>query len=161
MSLPGFMPASSIAWIAPIAMSSLCAYSTLIFLPSAFRNASMTSLPLARVKSPVCERMILNFGSALMISSKPFLRSIAGAEPAVPCSSTMLTAPSILRVLDQPAAGRAAFLDEVRPHERDPQAVVLLGPGWGLVSTEVTGVNQKGDTAFSVTTHVFMSLAER
>jgi len=35
--------------------------------------------------------MILNLGSALMISSKPFLRSIAGAEPTVPCSSTMLT----------------------------------------------------------------------
>jgi len=53
----------------------------------------MTSLPLARVKSPVCERMILKRGSALMISSKPFLRSIAGAEPTVPCSSTMLTSP--------------------------------------------------------------------
>ena len=32
----------------------------------------MTSLPLARVKSPVWERMILMRGSALMISSKPF-----------------------------------------------------------------------------------------
>ncbi|CKT50328.1 Uncharacterised protein [Mycobacterium tuberculosis] len=45
------------------------------------------------MKSPVCERMILNFGSALMISSKPFLRSMAGAEPTVPCSSTMFTSP--------------------------------------------------------------------
>src|SRR5688572_6652112 len=59
MSLPGARPASSMAWMAPMAMSSLCANSTLIFLPSAFRKASMTSLPLARVKSPVCERMIL------------------------------------------------------------------------------------------------------
>ena len=126
MSLAGFRPASSMAWIAPMAMSSLCAYSTLIFLPSAFRKASITSLPLARVKSPVCERMILKRGSALMISSKPFLRSMAGAEPTVPCSSTMLTSPVVLlHVLDQPAAGLAAFLDEVRAHEGDPQRVVL------------------------------------
>jgi hypothetical protein len=59
MSVPGFMPASSMAWMAPMAMSSLCAYSTLIFLPSALRKASITSLPLARVKSPVWLRMIL------------------------------------------------------------------------------------------------------
>ena len=51
----------------------------------------MTSLPLARVKSPVCEAMILNFGSASMTSAKPSLRSLAGAEPVVPCSSTMFT----------------------------------------------------------------------
>ena len=65
---------------------------------SALRKASMTSLPLARVKSPVCERMILKRGLAAMISSKPFLRSLAGAEPTVPCSSTMFT--SLGRVLE-------------------------------------------------------------
>ena len=47
-----------IAWIAPMAMSSLCAKRTSMFLPSDLRKASITSLPLARVKSPVCERMI-------------------------------------------------------------------------------------------------------
>jgi transposase-like protein len=41
-----------------------------------------------------CERITgTKRGCALMISSKPFLRSIAGAEPTVPCSSTMLTSP--------------------------------------------------------------------
>src|ERR1035437_615254 len=38
MSLPGFLPAASIAWIAPIAISSLCANRTWI-LSSAFRKA--------------------------------------------------------------------------------------------------------------------------
>ncbi len=66
-----------------------------MFLPSALRNASITSLPLASVKSPVCERMIFMRGSVAMMSAKPFLRSIAGAEPTVPCNSTMLIGPGL------------------------------------------------------------------
>jgi hypothetical protein len=46
---------------------------------------------LARVKSPVWERIIFSFGLAAMTSAKPVLRSVAGAEPTVPCSSTMLS----------------------------------------------------------------------
>ena len=53
----------------------------------------MTSLPLARVKSPVWERVILKFGCFFKTSSKPALRSIAGADPTVPWSSTMFTSP--------------------------------------------------------------------
>ncbi len=51
----------------------------------------MTSLPLARVKSPDCEAITFRFGAAAMACSKPFLRSIAGAAPTVPSSWTMLT----------------------------------------------------------------------
>ena len=51
----------------------------------------MTSLPFARVNSPVCEAMILRFLFPLIIWRKPFARSIAGEEPVVPCSSTMRT----------------------------------------------------------------------
>ena len=51
----------------------------------------MTSLPFARVNSPVCEAMILSFGLALITLANPFFRSIAGDEPVVPWSSTMLT----------------------------------------------------------------------
>ena len=68
----------------------------------------MTCLPPARVKSPVCEAMIFRFGLAAMASAKPFLRSLAGAEPVVPCSSTMFTGPVALCVLlDQPLAGES------------------------------------------------------
>ena len=89
----------------------------------------MTCLPPERVKSPVCEAMTLIFGLAAMASAKPFLRSIAGAEPVVPCSSTMFTGsvwPCVL--LDQPLAGLLALLDEVRAEE-------------GLVQRRVRGVD--------------------
>ena len=51
----------------------------------------MTCLPPARVKSPVWQAMTLRFGFSAMTSAKPSLRSIAGAAPVVPSSSTMLT----------------------------------------------------------------------
>ena len=44
----------------------------------------MTSRPLARSKLPVWLRMIFMPGLPAMASSKPFLRSIAGAAPGVP-----------------------------------------------------------------------------
>src|SRR5690606_17583935 len=94
MSVPGLRPASSIAWIAPIAMSSLCANSTSMLRPSALRKASITSLPRARVKSPLCERTIWKRASVSITSLKPFMRSLAGAEPTVPCSSTIRTGPA-------------------------------------------------------------------
>ena len=53
----------------------------------------MTSLPFERRKSPLCEAMIFISGWAAIPSSKPFLRSIAGALPGVPCSSTIAALP--------------------------------------------------------------------
>ena len=56
----------------------------------------MTFLPPSRVKSPVCEATTLIESSAAMVSSKPSLRSMAGAAPVVPWSSTTLILPSPL-----------------------------------------------------------------
>ncbi len=53
----------------------------------------MTCLPPERVKSPVCDATTFRFGFAAMSSAKPFVRSIAGAEPVVPSSWTMFTGP--------------------------------------------------------------------
>ncbi len=50
----------------------------------------MTVLPSARVKLPVCESMIVTLGLSFVAFSKPVLRSIAGAAPVVPWSSTTL-----------------------------------------------------------------------
>ena len=77
----------------------------------------MTSLPLARVKSPVCDATILNFGSAEMTSVKPFLRSLAGAEPVVPCNSAMRTSPVVdanSLVSQSPALWPSAMKSEPR-----------------------------------------------
>ncbi len=54
----------------------------------------MTFLPPSRVKSPVCEAMTSIEASAAMASSKPSSRSMAGAAPVVPSSSTTLMSPS-------------------------------------------------------------------
>ena len=108
-SSPGFRPASSMAWMAPMAMSSLCANSTSIFFfPSALMKASITSLPLARVKSPLCDSTIWKRASWPMTSRNPFWRSFAGAEPTVPCSSTTRIGPlrPSLSLISQRAARR-------------------------------------------------------
>ena len=77
----------------------------------------MTCLPSARVKSPVWEATTLKFGSA-DDGAKPFFRSMAGAEPVVPCSSTMLTvAGRCPNSVFDPLAGLLALLDEVRADE--------------------------------------------
>ncbi len=89
MSLPGSLPAASMASMAPRPMSSLWAYTTSMSL-WACRKPSITVLPSARVKLPVCEAITLTLGLSLMAFSKPVLRSMAGAEPVVPCSSTTL-----------------------------------------------------------------------
>lgn len=34
-------------------------------------------------------------------------------------------------------------------------------PNWGIVSTETTGTNQKGDPVFRITTHVFVARGSR
>ena len=49
----------------------------------------MTVLPPSRVKSPVCES-IFSIAVPAMASSKPSARSLAGAEPVVPSSTTIL-----------------------------------------------------------------------
>ncbi len=56
-------------------------------------NASITFLPPSVVKSPLWDLTIFMFGKLEMIASKPFLRSMAGAAPTVPCNSTMLQLP--------------------------------------------------------------------
>ena len=95
MSLPGFLPAASMASMAPRPLSSLCAKTTSMSFWD-FRNASITCLPPERVKSPVCEAITLRLGSALMASAKPSPRSMAGAAPVVPSSWTTLIGPSPL-----------------------------------------------------------------
>ena len=117
MSLPGLRPAPSIASIAPSAMSSLWANSRSIGLPD-FRKASMTSLPFARVNSPVWDCVILNFGIALSASVKPCLRSIAGARAgrALQLGDVDL-ALGVGELLEDPLAGELALLDEVRAEE--------------------------------------------
>ena len=65
-----------------------------------------------------------------MISSKPFLRSIAGAEPTVPCSSTMLTSPVLPFVFStsqRPALRPSSTKSE--PMKLTHSAVVLLVDG--------------------------------
>ena len=62
-----------------------------------------------------------------MISSKPFLRSFAGAEPTVPCSSTMLTSAwRVPELFADPAARLAAFFDEVRTEKPDIERGIRL-----------------------------------
>ena len=70
---------------------------------SAFRNASITSFPFARVNSPVWLLMIRTPGCFAIASAKPFLRSIAGAEPVVPSSSTTLPLPQSFFASHSPA----------------------------------------------------------
>ena len=53
---------------------------------------------------------------ALIASSKPFLRSLAGEAPMVPSSSMILPLPPV--GLDRPFGDALAFLDEVRADER-------------------------------------------
>ena len=49
----------------------------------------MTVLPPSRVKSPVCES-IVSIWLPSMASLKPSARSLAGADPVVPSSTTIL-----------------------------------------------------------------------
>ena len=58
-----------------------------ILSPSDFRKDSMTSMPLARVYSPVWEQMTLYLpllGDSAMASVNPCRRSAATEEPTVP-----------------------------------------------------------------------------
>ena len=57
--------------------------------PYFWRKPSITVLPPSRVNSPVCES-IVSMGASPMPSAKPSARSLAGAEPVVPSSTTML-----------------------------------------------------------------------
>jgi hypothetical protein len=77
---------------------------------------SITSLPLARVKSPVWLRAMTRLAWPAIASSKPCLRLIAGVEPTVPCSSTIV-AVSITHLGDEPLASDAA-LEYAGPMQR-------------------------------------------
>ena len=90
----------------------------------AWSSVSATCRPLSRAKSPDWLRTIVMPDWALIASSKPFLRSLAGEEPVVPSSSMILALP--LTVLDQPFGDALALLDEIRADEGH---VVLAGLG--------------------------------
>ena len=123
MSLPGTLPAALIASMAPRPMSSLCAYTTSMS-GYAWRKPSMTVLPSARVKSPVSEAITEMLSLPAMASSNPVLRSMAGAEPVVPCSSTTLMG-SVPRLSETESTDALALLDEVGPDERHVERRVL------------------------------------
>jgi len=56
----------------------------------AFKKASITSLPFARVKSPDWLAIICIFGKSASLFTKPVCLSVAAEAPTVPCSSTIL-----------------------------------------------------------------------
>ena len=83
----------------------------------------MTVLPSARVKLPVSDAMTLTFGLSFVASAKPDLRSLAGAEPVVPCELDDVDrlGAGVGDVLSDPLA----LLDEVGPDERLVERLVL------------------------------------
>src|SRR4051812_32522063 len=93
-----------------------------MFLPSALRKASITSLPLARVKSPLCDLMIFIPGFLAMTSPNPFLRSLAGGPPVGPFHSTMLPLPS--NFFRKPFARHAALSNEIRGNQSGIEGVI-------------------------------------
>ena len=64
MSLPGFLPAR-LDGLDRAERHVVVVREEQVDLLVRLQEASMTSLPLARVNSPVCDAMILNFGSSL------------------------------------------------------------------------------------------------
>ena len=87
-------------------------------------------------------------------SSKPFLRSIAGAEPTVPCNSTILIGPALPLLL--PAAVPAGpssdaclmrfsaapqlfthFGPYVMPHQARPHLIICSPPAALLCSSSI------------------------
>ena len=114
MSLPGFRPASLIAWIAPIGHVVVVGVDGADVLAAAFGLEEafhdFLALGAGEVAGLACGRSSCS-GLAAIASSKPFLRLIAGREPTVPCSSTMLHLPPVS--FDQPLAGDLAFVDGV------------------------------------------------
>src|SRR6185503_4531290 len=82
--------------------------------PSALMKLSITSLPLARVKSPVWLRTTLRLAFLATTLSKPFLRLVATLAPTVPCSSTTLQAlPATVFASHSPATAPSCTLSEV------------------------------------------------
>ena len=71
------------ASMAPSPMSSLWAYTRSIF-GLAWRKPSMTFLPPSRVKSPVCEATILNFGSVTDVAGSPRRGRWRAPNPSCP-----------------------------------------------------------------------------
>src|SRR5687768_13966342 len=104
-------------------------------LPCAdFRNASMTSLPLARLKSPVWLRTIFMPGCFWIASRKPLARSLAGAAPVVPWSSAMLHWPLVALASHSPA---------IRPSATKSEAISVVYSSGGADtprSTRMTGI---------------------
>lgn len=57
------------------------------------------------------------------------------------------------------------WLKPVYPGDRIAFSAIVVGkrpsgsrPGWGIVSMETTGANQKGEPVFAITTHVFVAM---
>ena len=108
------------AWMAPMAMSSLCAYSTWILRDSALRMASMASLPLARVKSPGlrADDLEVRIGGDDLFEALLAIVGRRGTDRALQLDDVHVVG-GVLEFLADPAAGLAAFLDEVRAEEPD------------------------------------------
>ena len=71
---------------------------------------------MSRLKSPDwLARMTISGALALIVSSKPFLRSLAGEVPIEPSSSRILPLPPVFG--DRPVRHPLALLDEVRADE--------------------------------------------
>ena len=78
-------------------MLSLCDHTAQIsFRPLVdLMKPAITRRPPSSVKSPLSERMMRMPGNCAMMVAKPFFRSMVGAAPGVPCSSTMGQVPRL------------------------------------------------------------------
>ena len=90
-------------------------------MPYFWRKPSITVLPSARVKLPVCESSVV-IAVPSMASANPSARSLAGADPVVPSSTTMLVG-RVAEGLGCPLTGRHALLLEV---QADPGRVQVV-----------------------------------
>src|SRR5205809_598871 len=83
---------------------------------------SITSLPLARVKSPVWLRTTLRLGCLATTPSNPFLRFAATLAPTVPCISTTLQVflPAVLG--NVVSASRQPDSEQIWEEPMDPSA---------------------------------------
>ena len=98
----------------------------------------MTCLPPLRVKSPLWEAMIFSFGSALMASSNPSFRSLAGADPVVPWISTMFTVS--VADLDSSTSQVPAFFPSSTKSEPRKVLYSVLSDESTALSVRMTGI---------------------
>src|ERR671932_235453 len=101
-------------------------------------SVSVTWRPLSRLKSPSWLTTTFMSGHALMASSKPFLRSIAGDEPVVPSSSMIEALPPVALAIAQAARLPSCTKSDVMTDTKSlPGTATLLST---LRSTRNTGM---------------------